>query len=113
MDAFSPHKPNKIYNVFIILDEVRVTDRPRSIARYPVPATTDPHHAFELVDSRLQQIQPLRAISRTILYAALLYDLLFRASAATLLELAGDPKHLRADIGFLNEYMGQYAPQNT
>ncbi len=28
----------------------------------------------------------------------LLYDLLFRASAATLLELAGDPKHLGADI---------------
>src|SRR6266403_2112183 len=31
----------------------------------------------------------------------LLYDLLFRASAATLLELAGDPKQLGADIGFL------------
>ena len=31
----------------------------------------------------------------------LLYDLLFRASAATLLELAGNPKHLGADIGFL------------
>ena len=31
----------------------------------------------------------------------LLYGLLFRASAATLLELAGDPKHLGADIGFL------------
>jgi hypothetical protein len=31
----------------------------------------------------------------------LLYDLLFRASAASLLELAGDPKHLGADIGFL------------
>jgi hypothetical protein len=31
----------------------------------------------------------------------LLYDLLFRASAATLLERAGDPKHLGANIGFL------------
>jgi hypothetical protein len=31
----------------------------------------------------------------------LLYDLLFRASAATLLELAHDPKHLGAEIGFL------------
>ena len=29
----------------------------------------------------------------------LLYDLLFRASAATLLEVARDPKHLGADIG--------------
>jgi hypothetical protein len=31
----------------------------------------------------------------------LLYDLLFRTSAATLLELASDPKHLGAHIGFL------------
>jgi hypothetical protein len=31
----------------------------------------------------------------------LLYDLLFRSSAASLLELARDPKHLGADIGFL------------
>ncbi len=31
----------------------------------------------------------------------LLYDLLYCASAATMLELARDPKHLGADIGFL------------
>jgi hypothetical protein len=31
----------------------------------------------------------------------MLYDLLFRTSAATMLELARDPKHLGADIGFL------------
>jgi len=31
----------------------------------------------------------------------LLYDLLFRTTAATLLELARDPKHLGAEIGFL------------
>ncbi len=31
----------------------------------------------------------------------LLYDLLYRASAAAMLELAHDPKHLGADIGFL------------
>ncbi len=30
-----------------------------------------------------------------------IYDLLFRASAATLLEIAADPKHLGADIGFM------------
>jgi hypothetical protein len=30
------------------------------------------------------------------------YDLLFKASAATLLELAADPKHLGAQIGFLS-----------
>ena len=32
----------------------------------------------------------------------LLYDLLFRASAETLLEVAADPEHLGADIGFLS-----------
>jgi hypothetical protein len=31
-----------------------------------------------------------------------LYDLLFRASAETLLQVAGDPKHLGAEIGFLS-----------
>jgi len=31
----------------------------------------------------------------------LLYDLLFRTSSATLLEVAHDPRHLGADIGFL------------
>src|SRR5712692_9885217 len=30
------------------------------------------------------------------------YDLLFRCSAATLLEMAADPKHLGAEIGFLS-----------
>jgi Putative transposase/Transposase zinc-binding domain len=34
--------------------------------------------------------------------ASLLYHLLFRASAATLLEVAADPKHLGAAIGFLS-----------
>jgi predicted Zn-ribbon and HTH transcriptional regulator len=33
---------------------------------------------------------------------ALLYDLLFKTSAATLLEIAADPKHLGAQIGFLS-----------
>ena len=32
----------------------------------------------------------------------ILYDLLFHASAATLLEVAADPKHLGAEIGFLS-----------
>ena len=32
----------------------------------------------------------------------LLYGLLFRASAASLLKVAGDPKHLGAEIGFLS-----------
>jgi Putative transposase/Transposase zinc-binding domain len=32
----------------------------------------------------------------------IVYDLLFKASAATLLELAADPKHLGAEIGFLS-----------
>jgi hypothetical protein len=32
----------------------------------------------------------------------LMYTLLFRASAATLLEIAADPKHLGAEIGFFS-----------
>jgi len=32
----------------------------------------------------------------------IIYDLLFRSSAATLLEIAADPKHLGAEIGFLS-----------
>jgi Putative transposase/Transposase zinc-binding domain len=35
-------------------------------------------------------------------YPRLLYDLLFRASAQTMLEVAADPKHLGAKIGFLS-----------
>jgi len=34
--------------------------------------------------------------------AKVLYNLLFRASAETMLELAADPKHLGAEIGFLS-----------
>lgn len=34
--------------------------------------------------------------------AKLIYDLLFRASAETMLEIAADPKHLGAQIGFLS-----------
>jgi Transposase zinc-binding domain len=39
--------------------------------------------------------------SLTLYNKRLMYSLLFRASAATLLEVAADPQHLRADSGFL------------
>ena len=42
----------------------------------------------------------------------LLYDLLFRTSAASLLELARDPGHLGADIGFLG-VPGCWSPVGT
>ena len=44
----------------------------------------------------------------------LLYDLLFRTSAVTLLEVARDPKHLGADIGLLSvlHSWGQNLQQN-
>jgi hypothetical protein len=43
-----------------------------------------------------------------------LYDLLFRASAETLLEVAADPAHLGARIGFLSvlHTWGQNLMQN-
>lgn len=43
------------------------------------------------------QLSPLALANKRILY-----DLLFRASAATLLEIAADPKHLGAEIGFMS-----------
>ena len=43
------------------------------------------------------QLAPLAFHNKKVLYG-----LLFRASAATLLEIAADPKHLGADIGFLS-----------
>jgi hypothetical protein len=44
----------------------------------------------------------------------LLYNLLFRASAETLLEVAANPKHLGAQIGFLSvlHSWGQRLDQN-
>jgi predicted Zn-ribbon and HTH transcriptional regulator len=43
------------------------------------------------------QLSPLALANKRVLY-----DLLFRASAATLLEIASDPKHLGAKIGFMS-----------
>ena len=53
----------------------------------------------------------LRLLSRT---RRVLYDLLLRTSAATLLEIAADPKHLGAEIGFLSvlHTWGQNLQQN-
>jgi hypothetical protein len=44
-----------------------------------------------------QQLSPLMLQNKKVLY-----DLLFRASAETLLQVARDPKHLGAEIGFLS-----------
>jgi hypothetical protein len=43
-----------------------------------------------------------------------IYDLLFRTTAATLLEIAADPRHLGAEIGFLSvlHTWGQTLQQN-
>ena len=43
------------------------------------------------------QLSPLALQNKKVLY-----DLLFRASAETLQEVAQDPRHLGADIGFLS-----------
>jgi hypothetical protein len=55
------------------------------------------------------QLSPLALANKRILY-----DLLFRASAETLLEIAADPKHLGADIGFMSvlHTWGQTLQQN-
>ncbi len=50
-----------------------------------------------LVFTLPHQLSPLALSNKKVLY-----DLLFRASAATLVEIAADPKHLGADIGFMS-----------
>jgi len=52
---------------------------------------------FHVVFTLPHQLSPLMLQNKK-----LLYDLLFRASAETLLEIALDPKHLGAEIGFLS-----------
>jgi hypothetical protein len=52
---------------------------------------------FHVVFTLPHQLSPLMLQNKK-----LLYDLLFRASAETLLEIALDPKHLGAQIGFLS-----------
>src|SRR5919109_2057044 len=52
---------------------------------------------FHVVFTIPQELNPLCQYNPEVLY-----NLLFQASAATLLEVAADPKHLDAKIGFLS-----------
>jgi hypothetical protein len=65
-----------------------LTDREKELLNVPYV-----HVVFTLP----HQLSPLALANKRILY-----DLLFRASAATLLEIAADPKHLGAEIGFMS-----------
>jgi len=69
--------------------------RPRWLARREQDLLSVPY--FHVVFTLPHQLNPL--CQR---YPRLLYDLLFRASAQTMLEVAADPKHLGAKIGFLS-----------
>ena len=52
---------------------------------------------FHVVFTLPHELNPLCQRNQT-----LLYNLLFRSSAAAMLEVAADPKHLGAEIGFLS-----------
>jgi hypothetical protein len=52
---------------------------------------------FHVVFTLPQELSPLALQNKRALY-----DLLFQASATTLTEVAADPKHLGAQIGFLS-----------
>ena len=69
--------------------------RQRWLARREQDLLSVPY--FHVVFTLPHQLNPL--CQR---YPRLLYDLLFRASAQTMLEVAADPKHLGAKIGFLS-----------
>jgi hypothetical protein len=56
-----------------------------------------PAHYVHVVFTLPAQLVPLAQQNRKFLY-----DLLFRASAETLLEIARDPRHLGAEIGFFS-----------
>jgi hypothetical protein len=51
---------------------------------------------------RCEELARLAITDLALKNKQLLYTLLFRASAATLLEIAADPKHLGAEIGFFS-----------
>ena len=52
---------------------------------------------FHVVFTLPHELNPLCQRNQTVLY-----NLLFRSSAAAMLEVAADPKHLGAEIGFLS-----------
>jgi len=52
---------------------------------------------FQVVFTLPHELAPLCQRNQRVLY-----NLLFRASAETMLEIAADPKHLGAEIGFLS-----------
>src|SRR3954453_18954856 len=52
---------------------------------------------FHVVFTLPHELNPLCQRNQTVLY-----NLLFRSSAAAILEVAADPKHLGAEIGFLS-----------
>src|SRR5271165_15141 len=56
-----------------------------------------PTHYVHVVFTLPRELAPLTLQNKKVVY-----DLLFRASAETLLEVAGDPKHLGAQIGFFS-----------
>jgi hypothetical protein len=81
----------------------------------PIPALSQvsDQRPREVAAGRSQELLPVNyvhvvfTIPHELSWLALqnkkvVYDLLFRCSAATLLEIAADPKHLGAEIGFFS-----------
>ena len=77
------------------VQSVRVNARDRWLAarRSELLATPYAHVVFTLP----HQLAPLALQNKKVIYG-----LLFRCSADTLIEIAADPKHLGAEIGFFS-----------
>lgn len=56
-----------------------------------------PIHYFHVVFTLPDMLNPPVLRNQKVVY-----DLLFRSAAESLLELSGDPRHLGADVGFLS-----------
>ena len=70
--------------------------RPCALARSP-PTRAAPHRYVHVVFTLPRELAPLALQNKR-----LIYNLLFHSSAAALLEIARDPRHLGAEIGFFS-----------
>ena len=92
--AIAATRPSRSIPAAPALPEVP-NQRARQVARRAQQRTAAGQATFTLSSRMPHELSWLALQNKKIVY-----DLLFRASAATLLEVAADPKHLGAEIGF-------------
>jgi hypothetical protein len=74
----------------------------RKIIRHPVPRAARARNRTDPVEHDQRFTLPRELAPLALQNKKVLYDLLFHASAEALLEIAHDPRHLGAEIGFFS-----------